>query len=241
MTDEAVINSQVGSDSASDVTSPAPIALLSPTDEIERPAWSEAAYRHLLNADGPMAALVQRQGQVIRPIVRTSFARLVRAIVGQQISVAAAATIYARFIALTGDPPTPTAIGMVSDEAIRAAGFSKAKLLSVRDLSEHALDGRLDLAHLDQLPDEEVVTQLISVRGIGRWTAEMFLMFSLGRPDVLAADDLGVQAGLQRLYELEKRPGPAQVREIAARGSWHPYATAACYQLWESLKNNPAL
>ena len=150
-----------------------------------------------------MAALVRRQGVVVRPLSREYFARLVRAIVGQQISVTAAASSYRRFTELAGDPPKP------------AASVS--------------------------LSDEEIVQQLIAVRGIGRWTAEMFLMVSLGRPDVLAADDLGVQAGIQRLDSLEKRPTPTQVRQRALEGGWHPYATAACLQLWESLKNNPAL
>ena len=186
-----------------------------------------------------MADLVRRQGIVLRPLSRQYFARLVRAIVGQQISVTAAASIYARFAALAGDPPLPEAIIRLSDEEIRGCGFSGAKLRSVRDLAEHALDGRLDLPHLETLPDEEIIQQLVAVRGIGRWTAEMFLMFSLGRPDVLAADDLGVQAGIQRVYALDKRPTPTQVRQLAEEGRWHPFATAACLQLWESLKSNP--
>ncbi len=188
-----------------------------------------------------MAALVQRQGIVIRPTSRDYYARLVRAICGQQISTRAAQSIYDRFAALAGDPPTPRRVAKLADEQIRAAGFSGAKLASVRDLTERALDGRLDLAHLEQLPDDEIITQLVAVRGIGRWTAEMFLMFSLGRPDVLAADDLGVQVGIQRLYEMEARPTPKQVQAIAEEGRWHPYATEACLQLWESLKNNPQL
>src|SRR5829696_2666813 len=147
-----------------------------------------------------MAALARRQGSVLRPTSTDYFARLVRAIAGQQISTKAAQSIYNRFAELTGDPPTPRRVLKLSDEQIRAAGFSGAKLASVRDLSERALDGRLDLPHLQALPDDEIIDQLVAVRGIGRWTAEMFLMFSLGRPDVLAADDLGVQVAIQRLY-----------------------------------------
>ena len=188
-----------------------------------------------------MAALVKRQGIVLRPTSTDYFARLVRAIAGQQISTKAAQSIYDRFAALAGNPPTPRRVLKLTDEQIRGAGFSGAKLASVRDLAAHALDGRLDLPHLEQLPDEEIITQLVAVRGIGRWTAEMFLMFSLGRPDVLAADDLGVQVAIQRLYAMESRPTPKQVQQFAADGGWHPYATEACLQLWESLKNNPQL
>jgi len=207
----------------------------------EQPAWATAAHQHLLAADAPMANLARRQGSVVRSVTGEHFPRLVRAIVGQQISVKAAASIYGRLAAATGEPPTPATLAAQTDEALRACGLSNAKVRAVRDLADHALDGRLNLAHLDTLSDEEVVGQLIAVRGIGRWTAEMFLMFSLARPDVLAAGDLGVQAGIQRLYSTEMRPSPMEVIEIAARGGWHPYATAACFQLWESLKNNPAL
>lgn len=188
-----------------------------------------------------MAALAKRQGSVLRPTSTDYFARLVRAIAGQQISTKAAQSIYDRFTALAGDPPTPRSVMKLTDEQIRGAGFSGAKLASVRDLSQHALDSRLDLPHLQELPDDEIIGQLVAVRGIGRWTAEMFLMFSLGRPDVLAADDLGVQAAIQRVYELESRPTPKQVQQMAVDGKWHPYATAACFQLWESLRNNPQL
>src|SRR5688572_27903213 len=190
-----------------------------------------------------MAALVKKQGVVLRPTSKDYFARLVRAIVGQQISTTAATSIFNRFAGLMGNGRklTPQAVLHLTDEQIRGAGFSGGKLLSVRDLAERALDGRLDLAHLETLPDEEIVEQLVAVRGIGRWTAEMFLMFSLGRPNVLAADDLGVQVGIERLYRLPARPKPTDVKEIAAHGRWHPYATEACLQLWESLKNNPQL
>ena len=188
-----------------------------------------------------MAALVTRQGVVLRPTSREYFARLVRAIVGQQISTKAAQSIYDRFSALTRGRLTPRAVMRLTDEQIRGAGFSGGKLLSVRDLAQRAIDGRLDLAHLETLPDEEIVEQLVAVRGIGRWTAEMFLMFSLGRPDVLAADDLGVQVGIQRLYALAERPKPADVKQLAQQNRWHPYATEACLQLWESLNNNPQL
>jgi DNA-3-methyladenine glycosylase II len=118
---------------------------------------------------------------------------------------------------------------------LRACGLSQAKLLSIRDLTARALDGRLDVAHLQHLPDADVAAQLVAVRGIGKWTADMFLMFALGRPDVLSAEDLGIQNAVEKLYRLDAHPAPAVVRRLAAEGNWHPYATAACFHLWDSL------
>lgn len=201
--------------------------------------WSRKAHRHLLKADPPLAALVRRYGMVTRHVSPDYFGRLVRAIVGQQISGKAAVSIYRRLSECVGDPMTPQAVAALSEEAARGCGLSANKWRSIRDLAEHALDGRLDLAHLESLPDEEVREQLIAVRGIGPWTADMFLMFTLGRPDVLPAEDLGIQNAVMRLYGLETRPSPAAIRERAAAGNWHPYATAACYVLWESL-DDPA-
>ncbi len=202
--------------------------------------WSLDAYEHLAQrADGPMAALVRRAGPVTRPLSRDYFARLVRAIVGQQISGKAAASIYGRLLERAGEPFTPAALQALGDDEVRACGLSQNKLLAVRDLAQRALDDRLDLAHLETLADEDVTAQLVAVRGIGRWTAEMFLMFALGRPDVLPADDLGIQNAVERLYGLESHPTPATVRRLAEEGRWHPYATAACFYLWDSLNNAP--
>ena len=206
---------------------------------LEAPPWLYQAQAHLLQADERMAALVRRQGPVWRPLSREYFSRLARAIVGQQISVTAATSIYGKLVACAGEPLTPHALATISEEELRACGLSKSKIAALRDLAEHALDGRLDLAHLETLPDVEVARQLVAVRGIGPWTADMFLMFSLGRPDILAAGDLGVQNAAQRLYHLEARPSPTALRSMAQEGRWHPYATAACLQLWESLKNDP--
>jgi DNA-3-methyladenine glycosylase II len=200
-----------------------------------------AAYEHLsAHADPAMAGLVRRAGPVTRPVTRDYFARLVRAIVGQQISTKAAASIYGRLVVRSGEPPTPAGVQAVPDEELRACGLSQNKLLSIRDLTAHALDGRLDLAHLDTLPDEEVTAQLVAVRGIGVWTAEMFLMFALARPNVLSPGDLGIQNAIERLYALDAHPTPSVVRRIADEGRWHPYATAACFYLWDSLHNAPA-
>jgi DNA-3-methyladenine glycosylase II len=203
--------------------------------------WSQAAYDHLSQrADPVLAAYVRSRGTVARPTSRDYFARLARAIVGQQISAKAATSIYTRILERTGDQLTPEGLQAVPDDALRACGLSQAKLLALRDLATHALDGRLDLAHLDSLPNEEVTAQLVAVRGIGPWTAEMFMMFAHGRPDILAAGDLGIQNAVKRLYALEAHPTPAVIRQMAQDGNWHPYATAACFYLWDSLSNTPA-
>jgi len=166
------------------------------------------------------------------------FARLVRAIVGQQISVKAASSIRARLYALVPDgEATPEAILRLSDEDLRGAGVSRPKARSLRDLAEKVSSGQLDLAGLNGKPDEEVIRDLVQVRGIGRWTAEMLLIFALGRPDVLPVDDLGFRNAVQRAYGLGALPGPAELREIAA--PWHPYASIATWYLWRSLDNVP--
>jgi DNA-3-methyladenine glycosylase II len=203
--------------------------------------WSQAAFDHLTQrADPTLAAYVRSRGIVARATSRDYFARLARAIVGQQISAKAATSIYTRVLEHAGDPLMPQGLQAVPDDALRACGLSQAKLLALRDLAAHALDGRLDLAHLDTLPNEEVTAQLIAVRGIGPWTAEMFMMFALGRPDILAAGDLGIQNAVKRLYTLNTHPTPADIRQMAQDGNWHPYATAACFYLWDSLSNTPA-
>lgn len=207
-------------------------------ESARHPGWVEAAHHHLLRADPPLAALVARQGPVTReiPAPEDYFGRLVRAIVGQQISGKAAASIFGRVAAAAGVPLTPEGLHALSDDALRACGLSQAKLRSVHDLAAHAIDGRLDLAHLQTLPDAAVTAQLVAVRGIGKWTADMFLMFALGRPDVLPAEDLGIQNAVERLYRLDAHPTPAVVRRLAAEGRWHPYTTAACFHLWDSLR-----
>ena len=215
--------------------------------------WSEAAYTHLLHADPPMAALARQTGPLQRAPTRDYFGRLVRAIVGQQISGLAAAAIYRRLVERAvgpeaalpetpsvagrpGAPLQPQLLARLSDDELRACGLSNHKLLALRDLTARALDGRLDLAGLEQLPDAEVRAQLMAVRGVGRWTADMFLMFALGRPDVLPAADLGIQQAVRRLYALPALPAPKEVIALAERGRWHPFATAASFYLWESLR-----
>jgi DNA-3-methyladenine glycosylase II len=175
-----------------------------------------------------------------RPAPDDHYGALVRAIVGQQLSVKAAASIYARLIArFGGRPPKPREILAEEPEELRAAvGLSRAKVGFLRSLAEHVLAGELELERLESLGEEDVIAELTAVKGIGRWSADMFLMFHLGRPDVLPVGDLGIRRAIERAYGLPGLPEPGQMEQIAA--PWRPHRTLACRYLWRSLANEPA-
>jgi len=164
----------------------------------------------------------------------------VRSIVGQQLSVKAAAAIYARLIErFGGRPPTPAEVLADDPEALRAAaGLSRAKVSFLRSLAEHVTDGSLELSALDDLPDEQVIAELVAVKGLGTWSAHMFLMFHLQRPDVLPVGDLGIRRAVMNVYGLRALPTPAAMEAIAA--PWRPHRTLACLYLWRSLDATPA-
>jgi DNA-3-methyladenine glycosylase II len=161
---------------------------------------------------------------------------LIGAIVSQQLSTKAAATIFGRLVALFPDGHIldAAAIAGQSDAALRAVGLSGQKVGYLRDLSARIADGRLQLDELDALPDEDVIERLTAVKGFGRWTAEMFLMFRLHRPDVLPGGDLGIVNAIQRLYRLRKRPDARRILRIGE--AWRPYRSVASWYLWQSLK-----
>jgi DNA-3-methyladenine glycosylase II len=162
---------------------------------------------------------------------------LVRAIVGQQLSSKAAATIFGRLRALFPDSQiTVDGLQGLDDVTLRGVGLSSQKLAYLRDLSARVVDGRLRLDELDELPDEQVIERLTAVKGFGRWTAEMFLMFRLQRPDVLPVGDLGICTAVQRIYQLRQRPKPKRLIKIGE--AWRPYRSIACWYLWESLKKS---
>jgi DNA-3-methyladenine glycosylase II len=167
------------------------------------------------------------------------YGALVRGIAGQQLSVLAARAIWRKLIArFDGRTPTPQEILDDDPDELRvAAGFSHAKVRYLRSLAEHVLAGELELDRLAELPDEEVIRDLTAVKGIGEWTAHMFLMFTLHRPDVLPTGDLGIRNAIQRAYALEAPPKPAAMEAIAV--PWRPYRTRACRYLWRSLANQP--
>lgn len=167
------------------------------------------------------------------------YGSLVRAVVGQQLSVSAARAIYERLLVFFGGKrPSPQQLLDADPEAMRvAAGLSRAKVTFVRSLAEHVLSGELELDRLGDLDDDELIAELTAVKGIGSWTAHMFMIFELGRHDVLATGDLGVRRAVERAYGLPALPGPAELELLAE--PWRPHRSAACRLLWHSLSNAP--
>jgi DNA-3-methyladenine glycosylase II len=188
----------------------------------------------LVDAIGPLSVRRRRRG---RP--DDAYGVLVRSITGQQLSTKAAATIYGRLTELFGGrTPTPEEIIATDPEALRAVGLSGAKAAYLRDLAEHIVDGELPVDELAELPDVKVHELLTGVKGLGRWTVDMFLMFHLGRPDVLPVGDLGIRKAMQIHYGLDDLPKAPKMEQIAE--AWRPYRTLGCLYLWESLDNRPA-
>lgn len=202
---------------------------------------------HLRRADPVMARLIDEYGGPL-PAERDARGRpedlygaLVRSIAGQQLSVKAARAIYGRLTdRFGGRTPTPEEILADDPEALRAAaGFSRAKVAYLRSLAEHVLAHDLELERFTELPDDVVIAELTAVKGIGEWTAQMFLMFTLHRPDVLPLGDLGVRNAAVAAYGLAKAPPPAELSALAE--PWRPYRTRASLYLWRSLDNEPAV
>ena len=196
------------------------------------------AEAHLRRVDPVLARIVDAVGPAPLKINRApAFAALLESIVYQQISGKAAAAIHRRLCSALGRPiPRPRDVTAASDEALRAAGLSRVKVAYLRDLAVRSVSG-LPLRSLSRKDDEQVVEALIEVKGIGRWTAEMFLMFRLLRPDVLPVGDYGIRKAMQQAYKLRKLPKPDVMQRIAA--PWRPYRSVACWYLWRSL-DSPA-
>jgi len=194
----------------------------------------ERARRTLMRRDKRLGALIKRVGRCKLPDSRghDPFAGLVRVILSQQLSGKAADTIFGRVVALTGglDAMTPTALRAVEVTALRGAGVSGPKARYLHDLADRALDGRLDLHALDGCPDDEVIAIITSVKGLGRWSAEMFLMFRLNRPDIFPVGDLGIVKGMQKLYGMRRPPSPRTMMRRAE--FWRPYRSVAAWYLW---------
>jgi DNA-3-methyladenine glycosylase II len=197
----------------------------------------------LREADPVMARLVEEHGAAVRRDLRRdrrgdAYGALLRSIVGQQLSTKAASTIYGRMLDIFGGhAPTPQQLLAADPEAIRAAGLSRPKIAYLRDLAQHVEEGTLELDRLDELPDEEVSAQLTAIKGLGQWTADMFLMFHLRRPDVLPVGDQGIRRAVQIEYRMRKLPEPKRLEKVAR--PWRPYRTLACLYLWSSLDNKP--
>lgn len=208
----------------------APIDNLTP---FEQRLAEGAVYLH--QADRLLAPIITRIGTLRMRLDDDYFGSLVSAIIGQQLSGKAAQTIETRFRAAFGDerPFTAVNVAAMPVEEMRAAGLSEAKARYLRDLGERFAAGELELNHLADMDDEEVITRLVEVKGIGRWTAEMFLIFSLGRLDVLPVDDLGLRKAVMALYGLSHMPKRPDLEDLA--GPWQPYRTVATLYLWRSL------
>lgn len=202
------------------------------------PRRLKEAMKTLSANDPKMAAAIERVGPCMM-LPRTDgshFDHLVRAIVFQQLSGSAASTIYGRFKERVGDgtdAPTPTQILSADDGVLRACGLSTAKTRAIVDLAQHVRDARLPLDVIDTMEDDAVISALIAVRGVGRWTAQMFLMFRLGRPDVLPVLDLGVRKGAQRIYRMRTLPDADRLEKVAR--NWRPWASVASWYCWRVL------
>ncbi len=195
------------------------------------------ALLHLKKSDPVMAAIIQRAGAYRMNYRPPEFGSLVRSIVYQQLNGAAAATILGRVIAAAGGSLTPAGILKVSDEMLRAAGLSRQKISYLRDLAQQTRDRRLRFNRLAGLPDDEVIAALTKVKGVGVWTAHMFLMFTLRRPNILPVGDLGVRIAIRKAYGLKDLPTPDETRELAR--CWDPYCSVASWYLWRSLEVAP--
>jgi DNA-3-methyladenine glycosylase II len=198
------------------------------------------ARRHLSRRDPVLRELMRVHGKCGLAEAQNAdpFGALLKAIVSQQLSTRAARTIYTRLLALVDGVPTPAAIARATDSELRAVGLSGQKLRYMRDLAARVADGSLALHALDGMSDDEVITSLTQVKGIGRWTAEMFLMFRLHRPDVLPVGDLGIVKAVQKAYGLRTTPSADRLHQIGE--AWRPYRSVACWYLWRSLNTTPA-
>ena len=213
-----------------------PILLSVPTPPT-LPRVPRRAIAHLIAADPTLGVVIRRVGpwRLSRTTDGTHFDAVCRSIIYQQLSGKAAATIHGRVLGLYGGrAPLPHELAATSDDALRGVGLSRQKLAYLKDLATRVCTSELPIDALHELDDDAVIDALVRVKGVGRWTAQMFLMFRLGRPDVLPELDLGIQKAIQRAYRLRKRPLPPRVIKIGA--SWAPYRTVASWYLWRSLE-----
>jgi len=200
------------------------------------------------------AAFLADNDEVLAPVIASAglpriiphkfyYQEIVESIVSQQLSVKAADTILKRFIGLFGDGdfPSPEQILEKSVDELRAAGLSRPKIGYIQDLAQKVIDGTVRFNHLDALSNDDVITELTVIKGVGVWTVHMFLIFCMGRLDVLPWGDLGIRNGIKKLYDLDQIPDQKTIEEIAAKNNWHPYESVASWYIWRSLNNKPAV
>src|SRR6184192_2729107 len=191
------------------------------------------AVLHLSQSDPVMRAIIERVGPCRMEYGDPEFHSLAEAIIYQQLNGKAAITIFKRFAALAGEPLTPEGILKLTPEQMRSVGLSKQKSSYLQDMAERAHRGELNFSRLAEMSDDDVIEHLTQVKGVGVWTAHMFLMFALRRPNVLPTGDFGVRMAMKKYYKKRKLPKPAQMEKIAK--AWEPYRSVACWYLWKSL------
>lgn len=197
------------------------------------------AAEYLKRTDAVLAPVIDSYSACTIVPHRDYYRSLVESIIGQQLSIKAAATIRQRCLDFYQDTfPTPEQIIATPSDDLRSVGLSGAKTRYVKDLAEHVIDGRIHFDDIDTMTNDEIIAQLTQVKGIGEWTVHMFLIFCVGRQDVLAHGDLGIRMGIKRLYGLDDLPTPTEVIRLAAARKWAPYESVACWYIWRSLENN---
>lgn len=208
-------------------------------------SWDQSidkAREHLIAHDPILGKVISNGPKPTFSPHSNYYQSLVESIVSQQLSVKAAATILKRFKALfTSDFPNPAEILDEDIETFRSVGLSRQKATYIRDLAQKVLDGTVKFDHLDSLDNQEVIDELVQIKGVGVWTIHMFLMFCMGRLDVLPTGDLGIKNGMQKLYTLQDKPTPEQMEAIAKQNNWQPYQTIASWYVWHSLDNAPSV
>ena len=196
--------------------------------------------RHLAASDPVMAGLIERYPAPSFTPHQNYYQELVESIISQQLSVRAAATITKRFVESFGRFPPPEELLERTPDELRAVGLSYQKASYIQDLARHILTGSVRFGHLDGRSNQEIIGELTAVKGIGEWTVHMFLIFCMGRLDILATGDLGVKTGIRNLYALPHLPTPTEIVRLAEDNGWQPYASLACWYLWKSLDNTPS-
>ena len=209
---------------------------------LANPQNLQQAADYLAKHDSILAPIIAHAGLPSLQPHTNYYGALVSSIVSQQLSVKAAEAIEKRFLDLfNGEFPTPKQILSVDVEQLRAIGFSYAKGRYVHDLAQHILDGKITFDRISTQSNDEIIAELTDVKGIGEWTVHMFLIFCVGRLDVLPTGDLGIKNGIRALYGFDDAPSPTQIQELAQKNAWQPYASVASWYIWHSLDNKPAL
>ncbi|OVE79476.1 hypothetical protein BVY00_00330 [bacterium G20] len=195
---------------------------------------------HLATNDPVLANLIKHYGPPNLSPHGDHYKQLLSSIIGQQLSVKAAASIRGRVFDFFGGKPSPQQLLAADPNKLRSLGLSRAKVIYVKDLAQHIVDGQLDMTHVSTLPNDELIEQLVAVKGIGVWSAHIFMIFGLGRLDILPVGDLGIRKAAMKLYNLRQLPSPERLIKLSKQNSWSPYESIAAWYLWQSLDNAPA-